>query len=813
MVKSRKAPSPAKSEKSLRPRSNRLQSYLKIGDRSTMKPLPALRALVGLSEIDNLEIRLAAFGGGEVFKSIFASARERLSIVQDLHIAAAAVLAGEPHGRQKLRILVGAARNLVRESADAWHHISEISNFGGSTPRLVDGASLIAIVFATELCGTSRADAKELQSNLIALLEPLAVLDAIFHTLENTSGAARNSSLDVMATSLKTSEFRRLCEKDEAMVTPLKSPKYGVRRPDFNVSYAKGPVHWEFPCLESEKRRASALNTLKGTGLSPAVYVLASISNQGACPGEIIKLKGSNFGLNGRVVFPIPQADDPSFGVPIDAFDGVPAIKWTNTEIEVVVPPWATAGELSLASFVRHESSCLAIDYYTFGNTITFEGGIAQVYDVQINGRPAIMQNAVNNFEPGAIVVLSWKVRSGPDVFVDVVLSDNGVSLWQARKTGGGSTTVLVQIPDDKKIIEPTKVYLKFTADSKCGTTARPYVVPCVISHPPLLTIEWIEVTQGVQTVQDGVSRMAPMPMAAFKDTAIRVHFKCRRKNNWATNSVSGITGVLFFDGNRFAPDNRGGVGLYYNSRDQEGATTLNFTIPGGMLSPGIHRIAVDVVCADPAGRIKLHKTIHWEWIKSKSLRIRCLWLGSENWKGPAMIDYARRAVDYLPFELNDIGVASVGNYDDGHDLLTEDGWGDLLEELENSFFYSDESDGEAILLAIIPSTRPRAIDLGMAHTPGIVAIAVDGRPDVAAHELGHCLGLSHVNLVNPCEKDKPCRTIKGPFHVVDLGGFLRRPPWEVRDKVAIGLPGGDLMSYFEPIRPGIDTWTALFPK
>ena len=62
-----------------------------------------------------------------------------------------------------------------------------------------------------------------------------------------------------------------------------------------------------------------------------------------------------------------------------------------------------------------------------------------------------------------------------------------------------------------------------FTATSACGAT-QPLRIPVFLSVPPTLTIQYVEVTQGVQGDLGDVLAGRGMPTVANKDTAVRVH-------------------------------------------------------------------------------------------------------------------------------------------------------------------------------------------------------------------------------------------------------------------------------------------------
>lgn len=543
-------------------------------------------------------------------------------------------------------------------------------------------------------------------------------------------------------------------------------------------------------------------------------FTITSILNAEACAGQTVTIRGSNFGPSGRVYFQSPDIRDPAFALG----DGDPAVmigvtpkSWTNTEVEVVVPVWATAGEVHLFAFTRHVDPCTTIEVHRLGNSVFFQGGLANVYRVSIRGVEIDLNSTQpTNLTPGDAVALAWHTSGGPTTRVKVQLMDGATVLWERSNLPGGFGGTVLTVPDpDPK--EPRSATLVFTVTSACGVT-RPRSIPVWLSVPPRLTITYIEVTQGVQGDLSDVLAGRGMPTVAHKDTAVRVHMNCDR-GGWFSNKLGKITGALLVDGRRLAPTNvrvmvppdRGFASIRGLSDAGVTNDTVNFTIPAAWLTPGTHQLAVTIVCDDPSGKITLGQTIAWNWPAHAPIRVRSLYMalyGSDEF----LLDYARRALDYLPTPLTDIGIAAPRWYSHTYDLSDGDGWNDLLDDLEDAWDDADEASGVR-WLGIVPASE-RFIGRTLAHqgisgTPSIAVLAMGDRPDVGAHELGHSLGLHHINL--------PAGVPKGPFDPADSGGMLRRPPFDVRASKAIPLPAGDLMTYFEPVRPGISTWMRLF--
>jgi hypothetical protein len=542
-------------------------------------------------------------------------------------------------------------------------------------------------------------------------------------------------------------------------------------------------------------------------------YHIDAISPSDACPGQTLTIRGTNFGPTGRVYFGSAGLKDPASG--LGAGDpavlvGVTPKTWTDTKIDVVVPVWATAGELHLNAFIRHLDPCATIDVYRLGNSIFFAGGLATVYQVSFSGVDVDLAGGrPRNLTPGDAVALTWHSSGGPTTRINIQLIQNGAVLWSSSglPSGFGGTVLPVPEPNPK---EPTSATLVFTATSECGSTG-PLRVPVWLSVPPRLTIEYVEVTQGVQEDLGDILAGRGMPTVANKDTAVRVHMNCDR-GGWFSNKLARITGALFVDGRRLFPTNkllmptdRGFASIAGRSNPALTNDTLNFTIPAAWLTPGTHTLTVQVVCDDPSGKITLAENRVWNWVAHAPIRVRALYMkfftGSEDF----LLDYARQALDFLPSPLTDIGIAAPRWLSHTYDLTNKDDWNELADDLEDAWDDADEASGVR-WIGVIPDGTPIANVRGISGTPSIAVLAMEGRPDIGAHELGHSLGLHHVHLPLSGSRE-PAE----PFDPADNGGQLRRPPFDVRSSTAVPLPAGDLMTYLEPVRPGISTWMRLF--
>jgi len=788
-------------------------------------PSRAPRPLLCHKELERLRDTMTLAGHRDEGEALLDDARRHAEYLERCASEAELVLHGDLGAASRLWLLLNHSidvphplpASIVREIA---------GNARRDAPKTVDGEALLRLVAGVVRAANTPSEAEAMLASLDALLEPLFVLELAAVGAERAS-AGDTQALKTVVTSRFAPEWRRALglAPDPVLKDPPSagSPVMDKDRIPFDVGSWRDPAvapkhgQWDllWPCVGKTRLAMSEIDRF-----GPR-YTIESVSIQHrtrarrrteACPGQTITIRGKNFGPMGRVAFPRPEPDDPAFllgGPDSGVLIGVEATRWTDTEIDVVVPPWATVGELHLNAFTRHADLCSIIDVYRLGNTILFQGGLAGVYKVYIAGHELDPEGKPPfNLAPGDSVALTWRASSGPSVRVKAQLIDGTTVLWEQSGLGGYGGVVLT-VPDSDPH-QPRMVRLVLSATSKCGST-QPLSIPVSLSVPPTLTIQYVEVTQGVQGDLADVLAGRGMPTIAYKDTAVRVHMNCDR-GGWWFNKLDRITGSLKVDGRPLSPTNvrvivpdRGFAGISGLSNPNFTNDTLNFTIPAAWLTPGAHTLTLRLVCDDQSGRIELSQNFSWSWVAKSPLRVRAVYMslyGADEF----MLDYTRRALDYLPTTLADIGIAAPRWLTHTYNLGQRSGWSDLLDDLEDAWDDADEDSGVRWLGIVPASERFLGMSLalqGISGTPGIAALAMGDRPEIGAHELGHTYGLHHINL--------PIGVPDDPYDSADSGGMLRRPPFDVRSGRAIPLPAGDLMSYFEPIRPGISTWMRLF--
>jgi hypothetical protein len=771
---------------------------------------------------------------------LLADATKHAAYLERCSTEAEAVLRGDLGAATRLWLL-------LREPIDAGPPIPPsvldelLANMDGQAPRIMHGDTLLKLIAGVVRAANQPAEAQAMLDSLDRLLEP------VLHA-ELAAGAAERAEQG-NAVALKTFLIARSAPRWRAALNGLPDPMspvapepadpnnpndgtssvFGRDRVPLDIdSWGDHRVEAEFPLWKVWLCMGEAPKWMAQIDRFGPRYTIVSISNPGACVGETVTIRGHGFGPTGLVYFPSPEASDPALAVgggDVGVLAGVSAIRWSDTEIDVVVPPWATAGELHLNAYTPFRDPCLRVDVYRLGNTILFQGGLAAVFEVSIAGVKVNLESkARSNLTPGDAVAVSWRATVGPSVKIDIQLREDGIAtpLWSKSGLPGGFAAIVLPVPNPAPE-RPRNATLTFTAQSNCGPAIRPLIVPVHLSVRPQLNLTYVEVTQGVQGDLGDVIASRAMPTVALKDTAVRVHMNCDR-GGWYENRLDKITGSLTVDGRVLAPTNkrvssppdRGFVSVKGQSDPNRTNDTLNFTIPAAWLNPGAHMLTVRLVCNDPGGKVTAGQVIQWTWVSKAPMRVRGMWLYYRII--PAndfLLDYLRDVLDFLPTPLTDIGIAN-GPRPHEQDLWFEKGWENLLDDLEDSWDDADEDSSVRYLGAIAPGAlsenpplNPFGWNLaqntrGIAGTPGIAALAMADRPDAGAHELGHTFGLQHIN--------QPPGTQEGGFDTVDNGGILRRPPFDVRSSVAVPLPAVDLMGYPPtPVRAGITTWMRLF--
>jgi hypothetical protein len=565
---------------------------------------------------------------------------------------------------------------------------------------------------------------------------------------------------------------------------------------------------------------------VKGGGFPPNVpigpaYTVTSLVPADGCPGSTIVIKGTNFGaVAGKVCFPAAG----SGRVCVDA------TSWTDTEVYAVVPSEAAAGTLTLEILEYTVASCGAtMSVSRQGTGAAFTGGATRIVSLSVAGKvakvcvePATAIAVAWSSGPAGAVAVHLRIAAGPVVLLDQsgLQATGSISFTTPAATAPSSFTVTV------------------TATGACGTDTRS--LPVRVDVVPKITVDGIEVTQGIQTFGRAGVPDNSLPVVSGKDTIVRVYLSADRKG-FNQDKVDDAVVTLDVDGvtlspiNGITPANPGGgtplrtIGPKTAVSRGKTNDTVNFRIPA-FLCGGTRQLFVFVVASACGGNtiVTASKLQSVTWQTEPALRVRYVRItdnrpapagtGSEPTDAQARFTVLR-AFDLLPTASVDIAPAITATWTTTLDFTTLAGLTQLLTDVDGNHdawewifstlgLNATPAQDHALWIAL---TNP--FNRGLADRPGNTAVAAmhtqaqgqTATPRVTpAHEIAHNLDFMHVNVV--------CGTqsIVGPFYAHPNNGVLQDVPFDPFYNQALAGTVQDFMSYGCTVWTSGDSWDRL---
>ena len=556
-------------------------------------------------------------------------------------------------------------------------------------------------------------------------------------------------------------------------------------------------------------------------------YVLESLSDPTACPGQFLKLRGTGFGTTGTVLFPGPDGPIPAVSVAY----------WTDTEIAVLIPEGATSGIIGLQILVDNLLLCGTLwPVYRVGNTaVTFEGGVATIFYFTVNGA-----DDTTDVEPGEGIVISYRTNTGFSSRTRLRIWNGGTPI-QTWIAAGGTRAHSFPLPS---AATPQTFRVVLRAEGPCGAPVEKSVTVHMQRHPNL-SILGVEVTQAIQRF-DLAGARNNVRLCAQRRTVVRAHVASGLFDGFdfgaGPNKLPGITGTvrLWRDGvplDTVPPMNAGMAALPAGQINRTNiGDTLNFMLPVGLLFRRL-TLEVKVEMTGPFARdranyraLNFSTTVEFEqpaWPKLNLVRLR---VGANGMLAPSIPNFSNSLSGTLsryPIPADGFVIhPGSGSMVTGHDLTTREGWEELLDDLED--LAADSDDPGLIWTALVPNLPPpppNSTQLNGAarshQTAEVFGITVWEQypclaaqsllPATFAHELAHVLGFEH----GPCPLTPP--------NVPEDIDWLT-PPATENDSVGLDTyasplvtvsPGtGEIMTYCggESRWPSIKTWERMFP-
>lgn len=545
----------------------------------------------------------------------------------------------------------------------------------------------------------------------------------------------------------------------------------------------KGPfMHWRALHCAIALGKLTAARAAKPPRPARVVWSdnITRIDAPNPCAGSMLRIYGTGFGdpkpANVGLMLPTKGKCTPTAFVPGS---------WRDDRVEIVMPPGITSGPIGFVDIDYVAAYNVWVDGVNNAlQTLVLEGcgrspkapleepfhecppstpvnalyaGEAYINAFTVNGESFLVA------EPGDVLTFSWDVVNATRLTLQRTSSSGPVLPGTGKPLllEVGSIAITATHPG------PETWTYRLRAEGRCGDAVADVTV--IATRQPRLSIETIEVTQGLQTIP------ATIRMVARKETVVRVTVR-HALDGWGANSVPGVVGRIrvhypgglppsaWLDAANASPlpmrPNPGASITVSASPDRQNVDdTLNFHIPGALCTGNpTFRVEVRVNGFDARGGFGGF----WEMVERSSApvafearRIVELRWVRLNWSGTitsqADCERAlREAVPMLPTPTANIAAAPVGvvmplALDMFRDAL------DQLDDLHNcsdfealtEWLGSDCPDEDDTKWVGVTMAGPSG---GLAQRPGNVCIV---SPTVSfttvAHELSHNFDQRHL--------------------------------------------------------------------
>jgi IPT/TIG domain len=577
------------------------------------------------------------------------------------------------------------------------------------------------------------------------------------------------------------------------MPKPKNPPIPWPPRPGFDLAKIPPREIQKLHCMLEARLNIAQL------GLLEIRYHITTIQPLAACPGSIITITGYGFGSNSETVS-FPQVNSGQLNVN--------AITWTDSKIEVEVPSGATCGNLQLLIPAGTVKTCNGvIDLKKRGSGVTyFDGSKAEIQSFTANGKTLSVRA-----DPGENITLAWSICPTTNSTASLKVRAGGGTILYSQLLLSATGTFSFNVPNYDFVNE---LECELTASNPCTSAVGvASVIKILVAKIPVLKIEGLEITQGIQTFwRQGITSNS-LPTIANKDTIVRVYVSADL-GGFNNDEVDEVTGTLKVDGlklhprNGITPTNPSGSNPFIKARKvskidrKETNHTLNFRIPA-VWSNGTRNLVVNIIGPDLAGsRQTVSETKSWTWKVVSPFRVRWIRIRDDRPQpqGTGNIptdDEARftvqRAFDLIPSPATDIApLSSTPIFSTALEFVTDAGGITLKNQIQNLHTQADTLDSTGTNIRWIGLTVPLFrgwADGSACITPIYRQSSGAGPPERtrAAHELFHSLGLPHNNTIL---SDVPF----DPFwnQTIDSGTVY------------------DVMSYSQPKWVSEDSWNAL---
>lgn len=545
-----------------------------------------------------------------------------------------------------------------------------------------------------------------------------------------------------------------------------------------------------------------------------------------ACPNQQVTINGSWFHPQCRVRFSRGNG----------VFVNAQILSRSLTNLVVRMPLNAVAGPVDVVNPGPGFMRCgYFVPTYIFSNKKDIDGGLTIIHSFRLLKN----EQAIAYAEPGEDVQFHWNVSPhNANIKLSILNWNNGVVATQNNLDAVGSFNF--SIPSSINIERNYKA--KLEVNGSCGNQTEELNIP--VSIKPKLKIEAVEVTQGIQNFSIANDGPNDVDLISRKGTVIRVFVSCDR-GGFSNNRVK-FSGKLTIDNHILEPVNGkantredSGGDPYITARPKSQLKrertqhSLNFFVCEA-LSLGTKTFEISVWSVlENTWEATENRLMTFQWVPEKKMKVRWARVRLKkhsntivSWTD-ASFNFSR-AIDILPTSSGDLSNAPLTAYVSNHNLELPS-WRSLfliwIHRCRKSLVRNQNMHSKAYFAMAIP--QENNISNGRAFRPGYSSFSKthmesDGENSnlriTTSHELGHNLGLKHVNL--PTSGDcAPSSTESHPN-----GGYLDNVPFDPFYNMVIRQSGcsgstcvADFMSYYhcvhKPRRISRSQWNKLIEK
>ena len=396
------------------------------------------------------------------------------------------------------------------------------------------------------------------------------------------------------------------------------------------------------------------------------------------------------------------------------------------------------------------------------------------------------------NNDPGSISTIDVELDGFATLTVEGYADDDQDWPTAASNENALGTALIVIDPSDPAEAGQRQLGPTITDNGNQGYVVNLSVDILPATPQPDLSIAGVEVTQAIQHFHSTLGEDNTVLLVESKLTLVRVYLDSGVDPSVNNGQVPGVSGTLTVSGDAsftLPPLASMTAKPLANVDPKVFTDTLNFLIPADRAKGNLTLVAQ----ATAGTNVSNPQEVSIEFFPVHQLQIIMVRVQTALSSAPTRAEYFA-AVDRLPIiypiptdprtAISYWIVSGSEQVFANHDLTTESGMKDFLDDLEDIQEDSDD-DNKKLYGLITEAANPNRTGYSRRHDN--VAFGLPRLMESIGHELGHVYGLDHAPCGNPEDPDDNFKPPDGKVGEVGV---------DVAGQVALAPTRGDIMSY-----------------